>query len=155
MPGQEDAFIYRRAEEKDAACLAALRMCQLQEEGGPLNEEVGAALKDWYSIHLKDGSFISWLAADSEKIAAASGMTFAVKPPYAANPQGKIGLVSNMYTCPAYRRKGLANELLKRVLEEARAYGRGVVQVTASEMGVLLYRRAGFEMRKNFMQYIF
>ena len=58
-----------------------------------------------------------------------------------------------MYTDPAYRRRGIARELLGRVLEEARAYGCGSVQITASDMGVLLYSDFGFQKNGNFMQY--
>ncbi len=58
-----------------------------------------------------------------------------------------------MYTDPAYRRRGIAKELLRRVTEEARAYGCGTVQITASDMGVLLYTAFGFEKNGNFMQY--
>ena len=58
-----------------------------------------------------------------------------------------------MYTDPEYRRKGIAKELLSRVIEEARAYGGGTVQITASDMGVKLYTAYGFTHNGNFMQY--
>ena len=37
--------------------------------------------------------------------------------------------------------------------DEARAYGCGAVQITASDMGVLLYTDFGFQKNGNFMQY--
>lgn len=46
-----------------------------------------------------------------------------------------------------------AKELLSRVVNEAREYGCGTVQITASDMGVLLYRDFGFVENGNFMQY--
>ena len=49
--------------------------------------------------------------------------------------------------------KGIAKELLSKVVEEARLYGCGSVQITASDMGVLLYTAFGFVKNKNFMQY--
>lgn len=58
-----------------------------------------------------------------------------------------------MYTDPEYRRRGIARELLSRVIEEARRYGCGTVQITASDMGVLLYTNFGFVKNGNFMQY--
>jgi GNAT superfamily N-acetyltransferase len=80
-------------------------------------------------------------------------MSFVEKPPYFSCPNGWIGLLSSMYTDPAYRRRGIVRELLGRVLEEARAYGCGSVQITASDMGVLLYSDFGFQKNGNFMQY--
>ena len=82
-----------------------------------------------------------------------SGMSFVEKPPYFSCPSGKIGLLSSMYTLEAYRRKGIAKELLKRVVDEAKQYGCGAVQITASDMGVLLYSDFGFVTNGNFMQY--
>ena len=48
---------------------------------------------------------------------------------------------------------GIAKELLTRVIDEAKAYGCGTVQITASDMGVLLYTDFGFVKNGNFMQY--
>lgn len=58
-----------------------------------------------------------------------------------------------MFTSKEYRRQGIAKELLSRVVNEAREYGCGTVQITASDMGVLLYRDFGFVENGNFMQY--
>ncbi len=44
-------------------------------------------------------------------------------------------------------------ELLSRVVDEAGNYGCGVVQITASDMGVMLYTDFGFVKNGNFMQY--
>ena len=53
------------------------------------------------------------------KIIGTSGMSFVEKPPYFGCPSGKIGLLSSMFTDPGYRRKGIARELLHRVIKDA------------------------------------
>lgn len=111
------------------------------------------ALKDYYNRHIADGTFISWLAADGDKIVGTSGMSFIEKPPYFGCPNGKIGLLSSMFTSNDYRRRGIARELLSRVVNEAKEYGCSSVQITASDMGVLLYTDFGFTKNGNFMQY--
>lgn len=50
-------------------------------------------------------------------------------------------------------RKGIAKELLSRVVNDARDYGCGTIQITASDMGVKLYTDFGFVNNGNFMQY--
>ena len=90
---------------------------------------------------------------DGNEIVGTSGMSFVEKPPYFGCPSGKIGLLSSMYTVKEYRRQGIAKELLARVMDEARQYGCGAVQITASDMGVLLYMDFGFVKNGNFMQY--
>ena len=130
-----------------------MRIRQMREEGATEDIDLVPALKDYYARHMADGTFVSWLALDGGKIVGTSGMSFVEKPPYFRCPSGRIGLLSSMFTDPDYRRMGIAKELLTRVVDEARKYGCGAVQITASDMGVLLYSDFGFVKNGNFMQY--
>ena len=147
------SIAYRKLTENDLDIFIGMRIAQLREEGAAEDLDLVPALTDFYHRHMADGTFVSWLALDGDRIVGTSGMSFVEKPPYFSNPTGKIGLLSSMYTDPDYRRRGIAKELLRRVTEEARAYGCGAVQITASDMGVLLYSDFGFARNGNFMQY--
>ena len=144
---------YQRLTEKELDRFIRMRIAQLREEGAKDEMDLAPALRDYYARHMADGTFVSWLAKDGDRIVGTSGMSFVEKPPYFGCPTGRIGLLSSMYTAPEYRRRGIARELLRRVVEEARAYGCGTVQITASDMGVLLYTDFGFVRNRNFMQY--
>ena len=144
---------YRKLTTEDLDTFISMRIHQLREEGAKEDIDLVPNLQDYYRRHMADGTFVSWLALDGEKIVGTSGMSFVEKPPYFGCPTGRIGLLSSMFTDPAYRRKGIAKELLSRVVEEARRYGCGTVQITASDMGVLLYTDYGFVKNGNFMQY--
>lgn len=144
---------YRKLKEKDLDIFIEMRINQLREEGAKEDADLRPALSDYYMRHMKDGTFVSWIAEDGGKIIGTSGMSFVEKPPYFGCPSGKMGLLSSMFTNPAYRRKGIAKELLHRVVEEAKNYGCGTVQITASDMGVKLYTAYGFVHNGNFMQY--
>lgn len=143
---------YRKLEKKDICKFIEMRLNQLQEEGAEPLFDLTPALNQYYEKHLDDGTFVSWLAIDGDEIIATSGMSFVEKPPYYSNPSGKIGLLSSMYTLKEYRRKGIAKILLEKIVQEAKEYGCGTVQITASDMGVLLYADYGFEKNNNFMQ---
>lgn len=144
---------YKRLTENELDIFIEMRINQLREEGATEDIDLRPALKNYYLRHLADGTFVSYLAFDGEKIVGTSGMSFVEKPPYFACPSGKIGLLSSMFTNPAYRRKGIAKGLLSRVIKEAKNYGCGTVQITASDMGVKLYTDFGFVHNQNFMQY--
>ncbi len=144
---------YQKLTRRELDTFIAMRIRQLREEGAKEDIDLAPALKDYYERHMADGTFVSWLALDGTAIVGTSGMSFVEKPPYFGCPNGRIGLLSSMYTEPAYRRQGIARELLRRVVEEAKAYGCAVVQITASDMGVLLYADFGFVKNGNFMQY--
>ena len=139
--------------EEQLDTFISMRIKQLREEGATEDIDLVPYLKDYYNRHMADGTFVSWLAMDGDRIVGTSGMSFVEKPPYFSCPTGKIGLLSSMFTDPDYRRMGIAKELLSRVVEEARNYGCGTVQITASDMGVLLYTDFGFVKNGNFMQY--
>lgn len=144
---------YRRLTEKELNTFIDMRIKQLREEGAKEDIDLAPALKQYYIRHMGDGTFVSWLAFDGDKIIGTSGISFVEKPPYFGCPSGKIGLLSSMFTDPDYRRKSIAKELLTRVVHDAKEYGCGTVQITASDMGVKLYSNFGFVPNKNFMQY--
>ncbi|MBQ1172644.1 MAG: GNAT family N-acetyltransferase [Lachnospiraceae bacterium] len=147
------AVEYKRLTEKELDIFIEMRINQLREEGAKEDIDLVPALRDYYKRHMADGTFVSWLAVDDEEIIGTSGMSFVEKPPYFGCPSGKMGLLSSMFTNPRYRRMGIAKELLHRVVEEARKYGCGTIQITASDMGVKLYEAYGFVHNGNFMQY--
>lgn len=147
------AIKYRKLTKEDLDTFIDMRINQLREEGAKEDIDLKPALRDYYSRHMADGTFVSWLAVDGDKIVGTSGMSFVEKPPYFGCPSGRMGLLSSMFTDKAYRRQGIAKELLTRVVNEAREYGCGTVQITASDMGVLLYTDFGFVKNGNFMQY--
>lgn len=146
-------IVYRRLTEKEIDTFISMRIAQLREEGAKQDIDLRPALEDYYKRHMADGTFVSWLALDGDKIIGTSGMSIVEKPPYFGCPSGRIGLLSSMFTDGEYRRRGIAKQLLSRVVDEARQRGCGTVQITASDMGVLLYTDFGFVKNNNFMQY--
>jgi GNAT superfamily N-acetyltransferase len=146
---------YRLFTENDIDRFIEIRIGQLREEGATEDIDLRPALRNYYERHLADDTFVSWLAFDGDRLIGTSGMSIVEKPPYFSCPSGRIGLLSSMFTDKDYRRRGIARELLSRVVNEAKERGCGCVQITASDMGVLLYTDFGFKKNGNFMQYNF
>ena len=152
-------IVYKKLTEAELGTFIDMRISQLTEEYEtegkevPENVDLKSALFDYYRRHMADGTFVSWLAMDGDRIIGTSGMSFVEKPPYFTCPSGRLGLLSSMFTDPEYRRMGIAKKLLDRVVGEARNYGCGAVHITASDMGVKLYSAYGFRHNGNFMMY--
>ncbi|MCC8042874.1 MAG: GNAT family N-acetyltransferase [Oscillospiraceae bacterium] len=144
---------FKQLSENELETFITMRIRQLREEGAMEDIDLRPALRSYYKKHMNDGTFVSWIVLDGEKIVGTSGMSFVEKPPYFGCPSGRIGLLSSMFTDDDYRRRGIAKKLLSLVVEEAKKYGCGTIQITASDMGVLLYTDFGFVKNGNFMQY--
>lgn len=111
---------YKQLAENELETFITMRIRQLREEGAMEDIDLRPALRSYYDKHMKDGTFVSWLALDGEKIVGTSGISFIEKPPYFGCPSGKIGLLSSMFTDNDYRRRGIAKKLLSLVVEEAK-----------------------------------
>ena len=143
---------YQKLTKAQLDTFIQMRIRQLREEGATEDIDLVPALLYYYDRHMADGTFVSWLAMDGDKIVGTSGMSFAEKPPYFTCPSGKLGILSSMYTDPNYRRMKIATTLLDKVVNEAKEYGCGTIYITASDMGVKLYESYGFRHNGNFMQ---
>lgn len=148
-------IVYKRLTDKELDIFIRMRISQLREEGATENIDLTPELKNYYKRHMADDTFISWLAVDEDngRIVGTSGISIVEKPPYFSCPTGKIALLSSMFTDKSYRRKGIATALLEKIVTEAKIRHCGTIQITASDMGVLLYSNFGFTKNSNFMQY--
>lgn len=146
-------ILYQKLTEKDLDGFIKLRIDQLREEGAQDDIDLVPALRKYYLRHMADRTFFSWIATDNGMMIGTSGLSIVEKPPYFGCTNGKIGLLSSMFTAKAYRRQGIAKELLSRIVTEARKEDCSLIQITASDMGVLLYSDFGFTKNSNFMQY--
>ena len=117
-------ILYRKADSDDVETLAELRvdmLCENKEFGSRLKAELFQNTKHYMENSFKDGSFIAWIAITTRnKIIATSGLTFYTLPPNDWCPNGKTAYISNLYTLPEFRKKGIATHLFALNIEEAK-----------------------------------
>lgn len=70
------AVAYRRLTENELEVFIDMRINQLREEGAQEDIDLKPALRNYYNRHMADGTFVSWLAVDGDKIIGTSGMSF-------------------------------------------------------------------------------
>ena len=135
----------RLATLDDIEALVSLRIQLLEAD----DASVDGALRAWLRPHLADGSFLGWIAQDAGTVVAASGLTVLDRPPYPGNATGLDGYVTNMCTLPAYRRRGLARQLLEVLITHARHVGVKRLFLEASREGQPLYEEFGFRLTRG------
>lgn len=107
-------------------------------------DEVREETRRYYERALPAGSHAAYLVLDGDRFAGAGGVSFFEVMPTYHNPSGKKAYLMNIYTRPAYRRKGVAYKVLDLLVREAGSRGVTAVSLEATAMGRPLYEKYGF-----------
>lgn len=114
-----------------------------------------AANKAHFAEAFANNTFAAFLAFDGEKLAGTSGISFYKVPPNMAVKTGDVAYISNMYTNPEYRNRGIAFQLFSMTIAEAKKRGCARVGLHATEMGRPVYQRYGFTDPGDVLEYSF
>jgi GNAT superfamily N-acetyltransferase len=101
---------------------------------------------------MAEGRYHAWLLApvgQPHDVVAGAGVQLREQLPFPVDGgrgvrAGEQGLVLNVYTEPAWRRRGAAERLMRAVLAWSEARGLASVVLHASDEGRALYERLGF-----------
>lgn len=137
-------MLFRIATTDDIDTLVQLRKNQLIDEGNTPQQDIGPALTAFFSTKMRDGSLVEWVCVEDQTIIATAAVLFSEFPPTYRSLHRIKGYVTNMYTAPAYRGRGIATALLDRLVLEAKARNAEQLWLGASEMGRPVYLRYGF-----------
>ena len=95
-------------------------------------------------VEFAQGRALAWLAeADGQAVAGVTLLIWTV-PPSVEWPVRRRGQVSNVFTRPEYRRRGISRRLMERLLAAARERGIQRLVLWASPEGQPLYAGLGF-----------
>ena len=142
------ALVYKRATLADLDILTETRIEVLRAanrlDASADMTQVERATLAYYRSALADGGHTAYLVFDGDVFVGAGGVSYyAVMPTY-HNPTGRKAYIMNMYTCPAYRRRGIAARTLDLLVQDARGRGVHAISLEATSMGRPLYEAYGF-----------
>ena len=149
-------LIYKRAAVEDLELLTKTRIEVLKAANklpGDIDmREVQKHTCDYYRKALCDGTHIAYFVWDENRFAGCGGVSFFQVMPTYRNPSGKKAYIMNMYTAPAYRRRGIAYKTLEMLVREAKRRGITAISLEATAMGRPLYEKYGFRNMKDEME---
>lgn len=148
---------YRLATPADSAQLAQMRW-DFRTERHPeainmTRETFLEACTAFYQRVLSAERWTCWLAEEDDVILSTIFIERVERIPTPKSLISDLGYVTNVYTRPAYRRKGIGTELLKHVQEWARTQELDRLFLWPSERAVPFYQRAGFSMDSEEMEF--
>ena len=135
-----------KIKKRDIPALIKIRMEFLKEEHAEATDAqfqiIERRLPKFFRKHLNK-DFFAYLCYDGKAVA---GVFLAVteKPANLNFPTGKIGTLYNVYTAPEYRKKGIANTLMKMAMDDASKMDLSYLELKATKAGEPLYRSLGF-----------
>ena len=143
----------RRAGAQDVPLLTDLRKAVLIAANKlPADADLSHLDGPCAAYFADEGKHTTILALDGDKIVGVGSADYHTEMPTCANPSGRCAFLMNIYTDPAYRRKGIAARIVGALVEDARARGAGSVLLEATDMGAPLYRKLGFVDAKGYMR---
>lgn len=142
----------RKATIDDAALLSEVRKLQLIDEGIKPDCDIDAELSAFFKKWLKSDDFIQLIAEEDKKLLSTAAIVYYDLPPSYTNKIGVRGYVTNVYTVPEHRRKGLSRCLLTMLLDDARSRGIKKLWLGASVLGRPLYEKLGFIQQESYME---
>ncbi len=147
---------YKRATLEDINTLTKTRIDVLRAANQlSVDIDMSEVERESYKYYLKalsDGSHIAYLVFDGERFVGAGGVSFFQVMPTYHNPSGKKAYIMNMYTNPAYRRRGIAAKTLDMLVNDTKNKGITAISLEATDMGRPLYEKYGFIKMNNEME---
>ncbi len=147
------AFVVRQAGTADIPVLARHRAAMFRDMGHLLPDQeqpLADATAAYLHEALPRGEYVAWLAEDATATVV-GGVGAQLRPilprPRPGEPGLELGpeaIVLNVYVVPAWRRRGIAEALMRTLLDALNARGVRRIVLHASEQGRRLYERLGF-----------
>ena len=138
-------FEIRTATQNDIELFLEIRLEVLQTVFGSIDEDELPIIERETRAYLQgNGNYVTYLAFDGDAFAACGSVCFYRVLPVCHNPTGEKAFVMNMYTRPEFRRRGIGNLILEKLINDAKARGIQTIHLDASDIGEALYSKYGF-----------
>lgn len=148
-------FTIRRATVDDIETLVELRVSLQSENSDGIEVDSAAvweACRRYFAETLPTDVFVVYVAEAEGRVVATSGVSFVSRPPGRTSFLQCEGYVTNVYTVPGWRGKGVATALLKATIEYAQRKGARLVYLHTSDAGRSVYEKLGFAQYPRYME---
>jgi GNAT superfamily N-acetyltransferase len=147
----------RHATESDIPQLAQMRWDFRTENheppAGVTPDEFVAVCSQFLRSVLPGGRWVAWVVEEEGLVIAHLFVQRILKIPQPYHLQAEFGYVTNVYTRPQFRNRGLGAALMAAAQAWARDAGLESLVLWPSNKSVNFYRRAGFQNPTEAMEY--
>jgi len=141
-------LIYRKLCPDDRDLFIRLRLDFINEFHKDVDEiekeKLKTSLQSYFDRHIENDEFIGIVCEYDKKTISVAYLIIDEWPPNRKFLNGKIGTLLNVYTYPEYRKNGIATDVIKRIIEEAKKQNVSIIDLLATEDGESVYKKLGF-----------
>ena len=143
-----DMIEFRKGTFMDINELVRMRLAYIADDRGEIDKNVMKQIQDslpeCFEKHLNKDLF-AYITCDNNRIISTVLLYITEKPANLNNIHSKMGEVLNVFTDSEYRRQGIAEKLMKMMLQDAKEMKLSAVKLEATDMGKDLYLKIGFK----------
>jgi GNAT superfamily N-acetyltransferase len=99
----------------------------------------------WITAAIQRGNYVGLVAETGYEVIAGAGLLLLEWGPTRGDPNPIRGRIVNVWTHPEWRRRGIATDLVQRLLGQAEKIGIRTIGLGSTPMSEALYRSLGFE----------
>ncbi|WP_301420975.1 GNAT family N-acetyltransferase [Mammaliicoccus lentus] len=142
----------KKATIDDLNIIVKLRKQQLIDEGSNPIIDIDHDLETFFTNVITDESLYQLLAVENEEVIATGAIIYYPFPPSYINQSGERAYVTNIYTHPNFRGRGIAQQIISLLIKDAEARDIKKIFLTASPLGKPVYKKLGFEEAPEWME---
>lgn len=142
----------RKATIEDLNTIVKLRKQQLIDEGSNPIIDIDHDLETFFTNVITDESLFQLLTIEDEEVIATGAIIYYPFPPSYINQSGERAYVTNIYTHPNFRGRGLAQQIISLLIKDAEARNIKKIFLAASPLGKPVYKKLGFEEAPEWME---
>lgn len=145
------AWSIRPAGPDDTEAQIAFRLAMFVEIRPELTSEelerFEEITRDYFARAIPAGEWLAWVATadDTGEVVSTGGIVLRHEPPTPGNMCGVEAYVLNVYTLPEWRRRGIAEAIMRAIIEHCEREKIPRVTLRATEAGSRVYSKLGFE----------
>jgi len=143
-----EKLFYRNLDNNDMDLFIKLRSDYINESQKNINEtekeKIKKSLKYYFERHIGDNDFIGIVCEYNETVISVAYLIIEEWPSNKNFLNGKIRILLNVYTYPEYRKNGIATNVIKKIIEEAKKQNVAMINLSTSKDGENVYKKIGF-----------
>jgi GNAT superfamily N-acetyltransferase len=141
---------YYRAGIDDIKAIADFRI-QFMKDSSPeledvIFEDLHKRVLDYLVVAVPADECVHYFAKNENQIVGGGGFALRKYAPGLLLPDGVSAYIYNMFTVPDFRKQGIAHQIMRLLMQEAKQRNITRVELHATEMGSPLYKELGFHL---------